>query len=106
MKRTANKLVHPIFHQINPYKCRIFVIITYQILGLDVCKVLRICIFLSCMSQCIFLLNIILDVLLSSAIICTLCEAIKHAFYKMNMKTETLKIILIRVNDNNVKDIK
>ena len=83
MKRTANKLVHPIFYQI-----------------------LRIFIFLSCIIQCIFLLNMILEVLLSSDIICILCEAIKHAFYKIDMKTETLKIILIRVNDNNVRDIK
>ena len=86
MKRTANKLVHPIFYQINQYKRRI--------------------ILSSCMIQCIFLLNMILEVLLSSDIICILCEAIKHAFYKIDMKTETLKIILIRVNDNNVRDIK
>ena len=94
MKRTANKLVHPIFYQINQYKRRIILLL------------LRIFIFLSCIIQCIFLLNMILEVLLSSDIICILCEAIKHAFYKIDMKTETLKIILIRVNDNNVRDIK
>ena len=54
--------------------------------------------FLSCMIQCIFLLDIILEILLSSAIICILCEAIKHAFHKIDLKIETLKIILIRVN--------